>query len=107
MGAVVWVDEMRAVVWANEMGAVMWADDMGVVVWADDIGVVSITVITYPKWVGGTLVLLLGSDGRDGRCARGHDGRCARGRHLRGAVGGTVVSVPVSKSVLTLSTELS
>ena len=64
---------------------------MGVVVWADDIGVVSVTVVASLNWMGGTLILLLGSVGRDGRCARGCGGRCARGRRLRGAVGGTVV----------------
>ena len=64
---------------------------MGVVVWADDIGVVSITVVASLNWMGGTLTLLLGSDGRDGRCASGCGGRCARGRHLQVAVGGTVV----------------
>jgi hypothetical protein len=52
-------------------------------------------------------MLLFESDGRDGRCAPGRGGRCACGHRLRGAVGGIVVSVPVSKSVLTLSTESS
>ena len=56
---------------------------MGVVVWADDIGVVSVTVVASLNWIEGTLILLLGSDGRDGRCARG--------RRLRGAVRGIVV----------------
>ena len=83
MGVVVWADEMGVVVWTVEIGVVVWATDMGVVVWADDIGVVSVTVVASLNWVGGTLILLLGSDGRDGRCARG--------RRLRGAVGGTVV----------------
>ena len=64
---------------------------MGVVVWADDIGVVSVTVVASLNYMRGTLILLLGSDGRDGCCARGCGGRCAYGRRLRGAVGGTVV----------------
>jgi hypothetical protein len=91
MGVVVLVDEMGVVVWAAEMGVVVWATDMGVVVWADDIEVVSVTVVASLNWMGGTLILLLGSDGRDGRCVRGCGGRCARGHRLRGAVGGTVV----------------
>ncbi len=77
-----WAAEMGVVVWATEMGVVVWATDMGVVVWVDDIEVVSVTVVASLNWVGGTLILLLRSDGRDGHCA------C--GRRLRGAVGGTV-----------------
>jgi hypothetical protein len=64
------------------MGVVVWADEIGVVVWVDDIGVVSVTVVASPNWVGGSLILLLGSDGRDGRCARGRGGCYARGRRL-------------------------
>jgi hypothetical protein len=79
----VWETEMRVVVWAAEMGVVVWATDMGVVMWAEDIGVVSVTVVASLNWMGGTLILLLGSDGRDEHCARG--------RRLRGAFGGTVV----------------
>ena len=100
MGVVVWatemwvvvlVDEMGVVVWAVEMRVVVWATDMGVVVWATDIGVVSVTVVASLNWMGGTLILLLGSDGHDGHYARGCGGRCARGRRLRVAVGETVV----------------
>uniref|UniRef100_A0A2N9J6G2 Uncharacterized protein n=1 Tax=Fagus sylvatica TaxID=28930 RepID=A0A2N9J6G2_FAGSY len=68
MGVVVLVDEMGVVVWAAEMGVVVWATDMGVVVWATDIGVVSVTVVASLNWMGGTLILLLGSDGGDRRC---------------------------------------
>ena len=88
---VVWATEMGVVVLVDEMWVVVWAAEMEVVVWATDIGVVSVTVVASFKWMGGTLILLLGSDGRDGRCARGCGGRCARGRHLRVAVEGTVV----------------
>ena len=49
---------------------VVWADEIEVVVWIDDIWVVSVTMVASPNWMGGTLILLLGSDGRDGRCAR-------------------------------------
>jgi hypothetical protein len=66
------------VVWADEMRVVAWADEMRVVVWAVDIGVVSVRVVASPNWVGGTLILVLGSDGRDERCARG--------RRLGGAI---------------------
>jgi hypothetical protein len=83
MGVVVWATEMGVVVWATEMGVVVWATEMGVVVWATDIGVVSVTMVASLNWMGGTLILLLGSDGRDGRYARG--------RRLRVAVVGTVV----------------
>ena len=71
MGVVVLVDEMGVVVWVVEIGVVVWTTDMGVVVWATDVGVVSVMVVTSLNWMGGTLVLLLGSDGRDGHCARG------------------------------------
>ena len=103
MGVVVLVDEMGVVVWAAEMGVVVWATDMGVVVWATDVGVVSVMVVASLNWMGGTLILLLGSDGGDRRWGRGCGGRCARGRRLRVAVGGTVVS----ESVLTLCRESS
>ena len=86
-----WAAEMGVVVLVDEMGVVVWTTDMRVVVWATDVGVVSVTVVASLNWMGGTLVLLLGSDGRDGRCAPGFSGRCARGRRLRVAVGGTVV----------------
>ena len=102
IGVVVWTNEMGVVVWATEMGVVVWATDMGVVVWATDIGVVSVMVASL-NWMGGTLILLLGSDGGDRRWGRGCGGRCARGRRLRVAVGGTVVS----ESVLTLCRESS
>ena len=88
---VVWATEMGVVVLVDEMWVVVWAAEMEVVVWATDIGVVSVTVVASLNWMGGTLILLLGSDGRDGLCARGCGGRCARGRHLRVAVEGTVV----------------
>ena len=83
MGVVVWVAEMGVVVWVAEMEVVVWTTDMGVVVWATDVGVVSVMVVASLNWMGGTLILLLGSDG----C----DGRCARGSRLRVAIGGTVV----------------
>ena len=102
MGVVVWATEMGVVFWATEMGVVVLVDEMGVVVWATDIGVVSVTVASL-NWMGGTLILLLGSDGGDRRWGRGCGGRCARGRRLRVAVGGTVVS----ESVLTLCRESS
>ena len=62
---------------------VVWADEMGVVVRADEMSVVSIRVVASPNSVGGTLILVLGSD-EHGWC-------CARGRRLGGAVGGTLV----------------
>ncbi len=77
--------------WADEMGVVVWVDEIRVVVWADEIGAVSIRVVVAPNWMGGTLILVLGSDGRDGRYTRGRGGRCARGHRLGGVVGGTVV----------------
>ena len=80
MEIVVWATEMGVIVWATEMGVVVLVDEMGVVVWAtemrvvvlvDDIGVVSITVVASLNWMGGTLILLLGSDGGDRRWGRG------------------------------------
>ena len=79
------------VVWADEIGVVVWADEMGVVsvrvvVWADEMGVVLVKVVASPNWVGGTLILVLGLDGRDGCCARGRGGHCTHGRGGRCAV---------------------
>ncbi len=71
------------VVCTDEIGVVVWANEIGVVVWVDEMGVVSVRVVASPNSVGETLILVLVSDGRGGRCA------C--GRHLGGAVGGTLV----------------
>ncbi len=79
----VWIEGGGRVVWADEMGVVVWGSDMGVVVWVTNIGVVLVMVVASLNWMGGTLILLFGSDGRDGHCARG--------RRLQVAVGGTVV----------------
>uniref|UniRef100_A0A2N9HI35 Uncharacterized protein n=1 Tax=Fagus sylvatica TaxID=28930 RepID=A0A2N9HI35_FAGSY len=78
---------------------VVWEDEMGLVMWVDEMGVVSVRVVASPCSVGGTLILVLRSDGRGGRCAHGH--------RLGGAVGGTLIRVPVSESVLFLFTESS
>lgn len=78
---------------------VVWEDEMGLVMWVDEMGVVSVRVVASPCSVGGTLILVLRSDGRGGRCAYGH--------RLGGAVGGTLIQVPVSESVLFLFTESS
>ena len=83
IGVVMWATEMGVVVLVDEMGVVVWVADMRVVVWATDIGVVLVTVVASLNWMGDTLILLLRSDGCDGRCAHGH--------RLRVAVGGTVV----------------
>ena len=69
---VVWAYEIGVVVWADEIGVVVWANEIRVVVWVDEMGVVSVRVVASPNWVGGTFILVLRSDGRDGRCARGH-----------------------------------